>query len=129
MTKKRKKLNLKSMSTIHGKKDDKIRVVDFKVTPLNPKKGESVTVNMAIKNVTSKTLKSIPWQMGVDRKILHSGTGYNLPPGESFKVCITWKAARGEHFIYGDADPNNILKEPKIKQFNNLPQGIDVLVK
>ena len=33
------------------------------------------------------------------------------------------------HFFYGDADPDNTLKEPKIKQYNNLPQGTDVKVK
>jgi hypothetical protein len=87
MVKKRRKLNLKSIRTIEGKKHDKIRVIDFRVNPVNPSRGESVTVNMAIRNVTSKTLKSVPWQIGVDKKILHSGTGYSVPAGESFKYA------------------------------------------
>jgi len=129
MVKRRKRLNLKKINTIEGRKHDKIRVTDFKVSPVKSKKGQLVTVSMSITNVTSKTLKSVPWQIGVDRQILHNGIRYNLPGGDSFKVSITWTATAGEHFFFGDADPKNILKEPKIKQFNNLPQGIDVRVK
>jgi hypothetical protein len=129
MVKRRKKLNLKKISTIDGKKDDKIRVTDFNVNPVITKKGEQVTVNMTIKNVSSKSLRSVPWQIGMDKQILNYGVRYNLSSGESFKVCVTWEATSGNHFFYGDADPKNILKEPKIKQFNNLPQGIDVKVK
>jgi hypothetical protein len=129
MDKKRKKLNLKKINTIEGKKDDKIRVVDFNVSPVKSKKGKLVTVNMTVQNVTSKTLKTVPWQIGMDDKILISGYRYNLPAGDSFKVCITWTSKPGEHFFFGDADPQNLLREPKIKQFNNLPQGIDVMVK
>ena len=129
MVKRRKRLNLKKINTIEGKRHDKIRVIDFKVSPLQPKKGQLVTVNMEIKNVTSKNLKSVPWQIGVDKKIIHSGIRFNVPAGDCFKVCVTWTSTSGEHFIYGDADPKNILREPKIKQFNNLPQGTDVKVK
>ena len=129
MIKRRKKLNLKKVNTIESKKDDKIRVMDFNVNPVISKKGQQVKVNMTIKNVTSKALKTVPWQIGMDKEILHSGIRYNLPAGDSFQVSITWTAKQGKHFIYGDADPKNILREPKIKQYNNLPQGIDVKVK
>jgi hypothetical protein len=129
MIKRRKKLNLKKVDTIESKKDDKVRVLDFKVAPAVSKKGQQVRVNMTIKNVTTRVLKSVPWQIGMDKEILHTGVGYNLPAGNSFKVSITWTAKPGNHFIYGDADPNNVLREPKIKQYNNLPQGIDVKVR
>lgn len=129
MVKRKKKLNLKNIKTIEGKKYDKVKVMDFWVSPVNPKKGQLVTVNMEIGNVTSKTLKSVPWKIGVDKKILQSGIRFNVPAGDKFKIITTWTALPGQHFFYGDADPDNILREPKIKQFNNLPQGIDVKVK
>jgi len=127
--KRRKKLNLKAIRTIEDVKDDVIRVLDFKVTPVTSKKGKKVTVTMTVKNMTEKHLKRIPWQIGMEKQILYSGERYNLPAGDSFNVCITWTAIPGQHFFFGDADPHNTLKEPKIKQYNNLPQGIDVIIK
>ena len=129
MIKRRKKLNLRKIKTIDSHTEDVVRVLDFKVSPVKSKKGKNVTVNMVIKNVSPKTLRSVPWQIGMDDEILNSGTRYNLGPGDSFKVCITWTAEPGHHFIYGDADPHNTLKEPRVKQYNNLPQGFDVVVK
>ena len=64
-----------------------------------------------------------------NKKILCFGVRSEVPAGDSFTVSVTWTAIKGEHFFYGDADPKNILKEPKIKQFNNLPQGADRRVK
>jgi len=125
----RKKLNLRTISTIEDKKDDIIRVLNFRAAPVNTTKGKKVTVQMTIKNMTSKNLKRIPWQIGMDKVILHNGIRYNLPAGDSFRVCVTWTAIPGYHFFFGDADPNNTLKEPKIKQYNNLPQGIDIKIK
>jgi len=127
--KRRKKLNLKKINPIESRKDDVIRVTDFKVTPVSPKKGEQVFIKMTIKNVTSKKLKGVPWQVVLDKRLLDCGARFNLPAGDSFKVSLTWTATPGEHFFYADADPHNILKEPRLKQFNNLPQGIDVKVK
>ncbi len=129
MVKRKKKLNLKKINTIESRKDDIIRVMDFKVNPVKSRMGKQVTVNMTIKNVTDKTLRSVPWQIGMDNEILNSGVRYKLPAGESFKVCITWTAKAGHHFFYGDADPKNTLQEPRVKQYNNLPQGFDIEVK
>jgi hypothetical protein len=84
---------------------------------------------MTIKNVSPYTLKGVPWQIVKNKKILDSGVRYNLSSGDSFKVTTTWTATEGSHFFYGDADPKNVLKEPKIKQYNNLPQGFDVKVR
>jgi hypothetical protein len=125
----KKKLSLRKVKTTHSKKDDKVSVTRFSVTPVNPKKGEKVTVRMTIKNVSEKNLKCIPWQIVKNKKILCYGVRSDVPSGDSFTVSLTWTAAKGEHFFYGDADPKNILKEPKIKQFNNLPQGADLKVK
>lgn len=125
----RKKLNLRSLSTIENKKDDVIQVLDFKVIPKSPKPGKMIKISMTIKNVSAKNLKQIPYQIGIDERILHSGVRYNVPQGDIFNVCITWTAVKGQHFFFGDADPHNTLKEPKIKQYNNLPQGIDVNIK
>jgi hypothetical protein len=125
---KRKKFDIKKIDTIDSRDNDIIRVTDFRVTPVNPKKGKQVTVRMTIKNVSAKTLKSVPWQIVLNDKILDHGARCMLSPGDSFKISVTWTAAPGKHFFYGDADPFNTLKEPKIKQFNNLPQGIDVKV-
>lgn len=125
----RKKLNLRSLNTIDSKKDDIIQVLDFKVIPKSPRPGKKINISMTIKNVSSKNLKQIPYQIGIDDIILHSGVRYNVPSGDIFNVCITWTAKKGHHFFFGDADPNNTLKEPKIKQYNNLPQGIDVNIK
>ncbi len=127
--KRTKKLNLRKIRTTHGKKDDKVSVLKFSVLPVNPKPGRTITIKMTIRNVSDKLLKGVPWQIVKNKKILDCGVRYNLSPGDSFRVSTTWTATKGSHFFYGDADPKNILKEPKIKQFNNLPQGADIKVK
>lgn len=126
--KRRKKLDIRKINPIESKKDDIIRVTDFKVTPVTPKRGQRVNIKLTIKNVSSKTLKGVPWQVVLNKKLLDCGARFNLPAGESFKVSLTWTATAGKHFFYADADPDNILREPRLKQFNNLPQGIDVKV-
>jgi hypothetical protein len=124
-----KKLNLRKIKTTHGNKDDKVSVLKFTVLPVNAKPGNVITIRMTIKNVSDKQLKGVPWQIVKDKEILDRGIRYNLSPGDSFRVSTTWTASKGSHFFYGDADPGNVLKEPKIKQFNNLPQGADIKVK
>jgi hypothetical protein len=125
----KKKLSLKKVKTTISKKDDKVSVTKFSVSPVNPKKGDKIIIKMTIKNVTDKTLKSIPWQIVNNKKILYYGVRNEVSPGDSFNISVSWTASRGNHFFYGDADPKNTLKEPKIKQFNNLPQGSDLKVK
>lgn len=127
--KRNKKLNLRKVRTTHGRKDDKVSVTKFTVLPASPKPGNTITIRMTIKNVSDKLIKGVPWQIVKNRKILDCGVRYNLSAGDSFRVSTTWTASKGSHFFYGDADPKNILKEPKIKQFNNLPQGTDIKVK
>jgi hypothetical protein len=113
---------------ISDKKDDIVQVTGFSVKPKSPKEGKKVIIKMDIKNVSKKTIKSVPWQIVKNRKIMDSGSRFNLSPGDKFSVSLTWTATRGSHFIYGDVDPENVLKEPRPKQFNNSPQGIDVNV-
>jgi hypothetical protein len=125
----KKRKNITKEDTTFGLKDDKVRVTRFSVSPVNPKAGKPTTIKMVVQNVSSHNLKSVPWQIVKDKKVLNSGCRYDLPPGDSFTVSVSWTAASGSHFIYGDVDPENTLHEPKIKQFNNLPQGIDVKVK
>lgn len=125
----KKKLSLRKVNTTHSKKDDKVSVIRFSATPVKPKKGEKVTVKMTIKNVSEKNIKCVPWQIVKNKKILCYGVRSDVASGDNFTVSVTWTAAKGDHFFYGDADPKNILKEPKIKQFNNLPQGADLKVK
>ncbi len=125
----KKKLSLKKVKTTISKKDDKVSVTRFSVSPQKPKKGEKITVKMTIKNVTDKTLKGVPWQIVKNKKILYYGVRNELGAGDSFTVTVNWTASKGSHFFYGDADPKNTLKEPKIKQFNNLPQGSDIIIK
>ena len=127
--KRSKKLNLRKIRTTHGRKDDKVSVTKFTVLPTRPKQGNTITIRMSIKNVSDKLIKGVPWQIVKNKKILACGVRYNLSAGNSFRVSTTWTATKGSHFFYGDADPKNILKEPKIKQFNNLPQGADIKVK
>jgi hypothetical protein len=127
--KKSRKLSLKKVRTTHSKKDDKVSVTGFSVSPVVPKPGRKVMIRMTIRNVSDKMIKGVPWQIVKNKKILDCGVRYNLSAGDSFRVSTTWTAVKGSHFFYGDADPRNILKEPKIKQFNNLPQGADVKVK
>jgi hypothetical protein len=126
--KKRKSHIIKKEETITGKKDDKIQVTFFSVKPLNPKPGETVIIKMKVKNVSGSELNIVPWQIVCDKKILESGVRNNLPKGDTFTVGVTWTAKPGSHFIYGDVDPNNTLNEPREKQFNNSPQGVDVVV-
>ncbi|KXK54326.1 MAG: hypothetical protein UZ05_CHB002000893 [Chlorobi bacterium OLB5] len=125
----KKKLSLKKVKTTHTKKDDKVSVIRFSVSPPKPAAGSKVTVKMTIKNVSDKLLKHIPWQIVKNKKILCHGVRNDVPAGNSFQVSVTWTAIKGNHFFYGDADPKNVLREPKIKQFNNLPQGSDIIIK
>ncbi|MCC6865124.1 MAG: hypothetical protein IT280_03085 [Ignavibacteria bacterium] len=125
----KKKLNLRKIKTTQSKKDDKVSVTRFSVSPQKPKKGDKVTVKMTIKNVSEKLLKGVPWQIVRNKKILYYGVRNEIASGDSFTVSVTWTALKGNHFFYGDADPKNTLKEPKIKQFNNLPQGADLKIK
>jgi hypothetical protein len=127
MEKKRNHL-ISRAETISGRKDDKVRVTSFSVKPVHPEPGEPVTIRMSIKNVSGMLLKSIPWQIIKDKSILDFGTRCSLPSGDSFSISVTWNAKPGNHFFYGDVDPENTLKEPRIKQYNNSPQGIDVTV-
>jgi hypothetical protein len=83
---------------------------------------------MSIKNVSGKSLERIPWQIVKDKNILDYGTRCSLSSGDSFSISVTWNAKPGNHFFYGDVDPENTLKEPRVKQYNNSPQGIDVSV-
>ncbi len=125
----KKKLSLKKVKTTISAKDDKVSVTRFSVSPKKPKKGEKVTIKMTIKNVTDRSLKGVPWQIVKNKKILYYGVRNEVASGDNFTVAVTWTAAKGNHFFYGDADPKNTLKEPKIKQFNNLPQGSDIIIK
>jgi len=120
------------VSTSHttlGTTGDIIRVTGFTASPVHPKAGKTVIIKISIKNVSKRLLKKVPWRIVKDKKVLDSGIRYELPAGDTFRISTTWTAKHGAHFFYGDADPNNILKEPRIRQFNNLPQGIDIIVK
>jgi hypothetical protein len=125
---KRKSTIIKKEETISGRKNDKIQVTSFSVKPLNPKTGETVTVKMSVKNVSGTLLQGIPWQIVCDKNVLESGIRRTLPKGDSFTVSVTWTAKPGGHFFHGDVDPENVLNEPKVKQYNNFPQGIDIVV-
>lgn len=127
--KRTKKSDLRKIRTIDSKKDDIVRVTSFTVSPTETKPGKTVIIKMTIKNVSAKSIKGVPWQIVKNKKVLDSGIRYNLGAGDSFKISTSWTAAKGTHFFYGDADPKNTLKEPKIKQYNNLPQGSDVKIK
>ena len=50
----KKKLSLKKVKTTHSKKDDKVSVTRFSVTPAEPKKGYKVNIKMTIRNVSEK---------------------------------------------------------------------------
>ncbi len=115
--------------TTLGTTGDIIRVTGFTASPVHPKPGKTVIIKISIKNVSKRLLKKVPWRIVKDKKVLDSGIRYELPSGDTFRISTTWTAKTGAHFFYGDADPNNILKEPRIRQFNNLPQGIDIIVK
>ena len=119
---------IKKEETIEGRKDDKIKVTSFAVKPLNPRAGETITIKMSVKNMSGTLLQGIPWQIVCDKNVLESGIRRNLPKGDSFTVCVTWTARAGSHFFHGDVDPENVLNEPKSKQYNNFPQGIDIVV-
>ncbi len=118
----------KSLTTL-GSEGDIIKVTKFNASPVHPKPKQKVLIKMTIKNVSRKKLEKVPWRIVKDKKVLDYGVRYDLAPGDSFNISTTWTATAGNHFFYADADPNNILNEPKIRQFNNLPQGVDVIVK
>jgi len=125
---KKQKLAFKKSDLLNSQKNDIVQVTDFTVKPVSAKAGEAITIRMEIANVSNKNLKRVPWQIVKDKKILFSGSRFDLPSGNRFSISFTWSAAPGTHFIYGDVDPKNVLREPRTKQFNNSPQGIDVKV-
>lgn len=107
---------------------DKIKVDNFSVSPLKPKQGEPVKIKFSVSNVTKTNIKLVPWRIVNGKTILYSGYRFNLLPSSSFDVSVTWEAVRGKHFFFVDLDPQNILNEPRSKQFDNFPQGIDLVV-
>jgi hypothetical protein len=120
---------LSASRTTLGTTGDIIRVTGFTASPVYTSPGKTITIKMSIKNVTKHLLKKVPWRIVKNKKVLDSGVRHGLPAGDTFRISTTWIAKPGTYFFYGDADPNNILKEPRIRQFNNLPQGIDIMVK
>jgi hypothetical protein len=126
--KKKLRAPLSKAQTIWGSEGDIIKVTKFTATPARPKLKQKVQIKMTIKNVSKKKLEKVPWRIVKDKKVLDHGIRYDLSSGDSFNISTTWTATSGSHFFYADADPNNILNEPKIRQFNNLPQGVDVIV-
>lgn len=128
MKKSRKKFIGKEDSTF-GIKNDIVRVTGFTVTPRTQTNGKPVKIKMTVANVSSRKLSEVPWQILNGKKEIYSGSRYNVKAGESFSVTVSWTAAKGDHFFCADVDPKNTLHEPRIKQFNNLPQGVDVKVK
>jgi hypothetical protein len=126
--KSKQKKAINTAKTTFAAKDDVVRVIKFSVTPVKPRPGEEVAIKMTIKNSSGKTLKRVPWQIILGKKLLYSGTRYGLKAKDTFSVKATWTAVAGSHFIFADADPDNTLDEPRIMQFNNLPQGFDVVV-
>ena len=125
---KRKALQLNSIDLINNKTGDKVRVVDFEVSPKTPIPGELLKIKFRVENVGNSKLKLVPWRIVNNKEILYSGYRFNLPSGSSFEVTATWQAVKGNHFFYADIDPQNILNEPKSKQYDNFPQGVDVIV-
>lgn len=107
---------------------DKIKVDNFVVSPIKPKHGEPVKIKFSVSNVTKTTLKLVPWRIVNGKTILYSGYRFNLLPASSFDVSVTWEAVKGKHFFFVDIDPQNILDEPRAKQFDNFPQGVDITV-
>jgi hypothetical protein len=107
---------------------DKIKVNNFIVTPIKPQQGDLVRIKFSVSNVTKSKLKLVPWRIVNNKTILYSGYRFNLLPATSFDIVVTWEAVKGNHFFYVDIDPQNILDEPRAKQFDNFPQGVDVKV-
>ena len=123
---KRKSPLIKEEESITGRKNDKVQVTSFSIKPMNPRAGDTVTIRMSVRNVSGSALEGIPWQIICDKKVLESGIRNILPKDDTFTVAVTWTAKAGGHFFYGDVDPENVLNEPRVKQFNNFPQGIDI---
>ena len=126
--KKSKLPGVKPVDLVTNEIGDKIKVDDFSVSPLKPKFGELVKIKFSVSNVTRTTIKLVPWRIVNGKTILYSGYRFNLLPSSSFDVSVTWEAVRGRHFFFVDLDPQNILNEPRSKQFDNFPQGVDVIV-
>jgi len=119
---------IKSINLLNNQVGSKIRVMRFFVSPQKPKAGNIVRIKFSVLNVTGSTLRLVPWRIVNIRTIIYSGYRFNLPAHASFDVTASWEAGKGKHFFYVDIDPQNILQEPRTKQFNNFPQGVDVIV-
>jgi len=119
---------VKLVDLVTNETGDKIKVDNFTVSPLKPKQGELVKIKFSVSNLTKTIIKLVPWRIVNGKTILYSGYRFNLLPLTSFDVTVTWNAVRGKHFFFVDLDPQNILNEPRSKQFDNFPQGVDVTV-
>lgn len=127
--------NTKSRSKLPDKKDlidssigDKVRVMKFSVSPKKSRAGDLLRINFTVQNVSGAVLKLVPWRIVNKKTVLYSGYRFNLPSGSSFDVSTTWEARKGNHFLFVDIDPLNVLNEPRAKQYDNFPQGVDVVV-
>jgi hypothetical protein len=119
---------LKLVDLVTNEIGDKIKVDSFIVTPLKPHNGDNVKIKFSVSNVTKSIIKLVPWRIVNGKTIVYSGYRFNLLPLSSFDVTVTWEAVKGKHFFFVDIDPQNILDEPRSKQFDNFPQGVDVNV-
>jgi hypothetical protein len=125
---KRKSTLIHKIDLITSETGAKVKVIRFAVSPKSPSPGDLMRIKFSVLNVSHSLLKLVPWRIVKNKTIIYSGYRFNLPKGSSFDVTATWEAVKGQHFFYTDVDPQNILHEPRSKQFNNFPQGIDVVV-
>jgi len=119
---------IKNIDLVNNNKGDKVKVIRFMVNPKKPGAGEPIKIKFKVLNVSGKTLKLIPWRIVKNKTIIYSGYRFNLPANSSFEVAASWIAVKGNHFFYADIDPQNVLNEPRSKQFGNFPQGEDIVV-
>lgn len=128
MIKKHKSTLIHKIDLIDNSTGDKVKVLHFTVTPKNPKPGDLLKIKFSVQNVTHSTLKLVPWRIVDNKTIIYSGYRFNLLPGTFFDITASWTAVKGQHFFYIDIDPQNVLNEPKSKQYDNFPQGVDIVI-
>jgi hypothetical protein len=106
---------------------DRIEVVDFSISPLQPREGDTVTVKILFRNVGTAVVKKLDWRILRNEEVLGIGAVENIPAGKRFYVTTTWTATVGRQQFSGDVDFDNLLGENEADRKNNL-KALEVTV-
>lgn len=94
--------------------------------PSKPTAGTRTVVIMRVETV-GRGIRSIPWEIKIDNRVVARGTRRNVKAGSRFDVSAGWTATGGLHNFLGTADPRNTLREVGRERYDN-GQGFSIRI-